>query len=252
MKTQASAISLLKKMKFESDYNKFAFLQSNRIVDPKHTEKMVKSLRMMGIIRPVVVIETDFIDGVMRKYIVDGQHLFYACMRENIEVPYIVIDVKDNMNLIYKMAMLNNSSKSWDLMNYIVAYKAVNVDYQRLFDLKMKYNLEILMIAAIGKNVISSKINGGEISTIIKEGSYIFNNDNAEKMAKDFSDIFIAVGPSDRWVKYNFLSQFMINYGAYDHKKTITNIKKNIAAIKAMTDVVYAREYIQNNIFIMK
>ena len=49
------ALALLKKMKFSSDYNKFFFLENiNRITDPKHIQKMVSSIRAMGVIRPVI------------------------------------------------------------------------------------------------------------------------------------------------------------------------------------------------------
>lgn len=245
-------LNTLKNMKFDKNYENFSLIESNRKVDSKHSEKMVVSLRTMGIIRPVVCIETDIIEGKLKRYIIDGQHLFYACKREEIDVPYILLDVKSNMELVYKMALVNNSSKSWDLMNYITAYKAVNDDYQKLYDMKLKYNMEVSMIAALGMNISSSSFTGsglGGVTNIIKEGKYKFTNPKSDIMCKDFSDIFIAIGSADRWVKFNFFAQFMQNYGKYNHPKTIRNIKIHIGTIKAMSDMSYAREFIQTKIF---
>jgi ParB-like chromosome segregation protein Spo0J len=53
----------------------------NREITPNQVTKLCKSVKKMGIIRPVLVVSISFIDGVKRTYILDGQHLFTALTR---------------------------------------------------------------------------------------------------------------------------------------------------------------------------
>ena len=84
----------------------------NRPIDPSHVTKLATSVESMGIIRPVVVVRTNIIDGIMKNYILDGQHLSFVCLRLNISMPYVFVEVKDQKDLIEKIALLNASSKS--------------------------------------------------------------------------------------------------------------------------------------------
>lgn len=238
--------NLLKNIKFEKDYTKFHFLQSNRIVDPKHTTKMTSSLKSMeAAIRPVVCINTNVVDGKKKLYIIDGQHLFYSLMKEEAEIPYIILEVVNMKDMIYKMALLNNSSKSWGLLDYIVAYKAVDIDYQILFELNLKYSIELNMLTAICLNVNSASM----VGSIIKDGSFKNLNKNYIEMCDKFQEIFVNVGTADRWIKHSFFTAFMMNYNKYKHSETVENITKNISTVKMMTTNDNVKNFI-NNLFI--
>jgi hypothetical protein len=227
----------------------FSYLPMNRVVCGKHIERMVSSIRAMGIIRPVVCTRTDVFDGEMKTYVIDGQHLLNACQRENIEVPYITIDISTEQDIVERMAMLNNSSKSWTLIDYVNAWKYYNSDYAKLKKFTNIYNLEVLIIAQICNNTKGAgNMAGG--SGILKKGEFKIINPHAEEMCKLFSDLFIAIGRADRWVKHQFLYVFLQAYGPkYNHDKTIANIQKNIKQIKIMSDVEKANEYIQKKVF---
>ena len=41
------------KLKLTTDYSKFAVLPMNRGIDSKHVQKMISSIRLMGVVRPV-------------------------------------------------------------------------------------------------------------------------------------------------------------------------------------------------------
>jgi hypothetical protein len=237
--------NLLKNIKFEKDYTKFHFLQSNRIVDPRHTTKMSNSLKSMEAVRPVVCINTNVVDGKKKLYIIDGQHLFYSLMKEEAEVPYVILEIKDMKDMIYKMALLNNSSKSWGLLDYIVAYKAVDIDYQFLFELNLKYSIELNMITAICLNTNSASL----VGSIIKDGTFKNHNKNSIEMCDKFQEIFVNIGVADRWVKHSFFIAFMMNYNKYKHSETIENISKNISTVKMMTANDNVKNFI-NNLFI--
>jgi hypothetical protein len=248
MKTELKdAVALLKKMKFSKDYNKFFLLDGiNRIPDPGHIQKMIQSIRAMGTIRPVICVRVNFMDGTYKLYIVDGQHLFKALCAENTEIPYIIIESTDKIDLVHKMAMLNNSSKPWTLLNYVNAFKMYIPDYNTLFDYRTKYNIEPLMLAAICTKGSSAVVS---TSQLLKSGKFKITNLESEKMAKAFNDFFLKIGQADRWVKHQFLQVFMRAWGTYDHTKSLENLDKHIKTIKAMSDTGAAEAFISKNIF---
>ena len=233
-----------------TDYTLFNYLPMNRNIDSKQVEALVQSIREMGVTRQVICVKTNCIDGELKTYVVDGQHLVHACQREDLPVEYRYIEITSEDDIIRKMAFYNNSSKSWKLMDYVNAWLYNNPDYLTLKKFKNLYNLEPLMIAGICNNADS--YNGvSAASDLIKTGEFRVTNPNAEAMCKDFSDLFIRIGKADRWVKHNFLRVFIQAYNGknYDHKKTLENVDKNIKTIKAMTDVSVANQFIQKKVF---
>lgn len=241
------ALALLKKIKFSKDYKKFLFLDNiNRMVDPAHVQKMVASIRSMNVVRPVICVQVSFITGKNQLFIVDGQHLFNALSAEGLEIPYVIIEIEDKIDLVHKMAMLNNSSKSWTLFNYVKAFKMQIPDYNELAELRDKYNIEPLMLAAICTRGTSAVVSG---SQLLKSGKFKITNPQAKEMAKAFNDFFLKIGRADRWVKHQFLQVFMRAWETYDHDEALANLDKHIKTIKAMSDTGAAEEFISKNIF---
>jgi len=206
---------------------------------------MISSIRLMGVIRPVVTTTTNVIEGETKTYIIDGQHLATALEREGLPIPHVDIAVESEEDLVEKMAYLNNSSKSWDLMNYINAWKMIRPDYMKLFKWKNMYDIEITMLAAIGIN------NAGIRNTTssIKTGNFQITNPKAEDMCKEFNDIFLKIGMSDRSVKFQFLAAFLQAYGTYNHTKVMSNIEKHMKTVKLLTDGDSTGTYIRTKIF---
>lgn len=233
------------KVKYTKDYSKFSFLTTNRSLDGKHIQKMIISIRKMGITRPVITTTTNIIEGIKKTYVIDGQHLLSALEREGLEVPYIELDIKDEFDLIDKMAYLNNSSKSWILMDYINAWKMLKPDYMQLFKWHNIYNLEPTMIAAIA--TLNSNIK--HTSAPIKDGTFKITNIKVEKMLEDFSEIFLEIGNVDRGIKFQFLNIFLTASSNYNHKKVLANIHKYLKDIKLLANGEETREFIKKLIF---
>lgn len=236
------------KIQHATSYSMFSILPMNREINSGHVQKMIESIKLMGIIRPVVICETDAIEGIKKKYILDGQHLATACEREGLAIPYMTINVKDEKDIVSKMAMLNNSSKSWDLMNYVNAYKMYYPDYMKLFKWKNMYDMEPSMIGCIAleRNGTSG------VSTTIRAGEFVITNPKTEEMCKAFNDIFLKIGKTDRWIRFKFLAVFMECYNTYDHAKTLDNVDKHMKSIKVLTDADETLKYIKYNIFNIK
>ncbi len=233
------------KVKHTTDYSKFAILPMNRGVDSRHVQKMITSIRKMGVIRCVIATTTNIIEGITKTYIIDGQHLATALEREGMPIPYIEINVDSEQELIEKMAYLNNSSKSWDLMNYINAWKMTQSDYMKLFKWKNMYDIEVSMLACIATNMPSIRYG----TQPIKNGTFKITNSKAEDMCKAFNDIFLKIGMADRGVKFQFLNAFMAAYGTYNHDKVLANIDKHLKTVKLMANGDETGTYIRKQIF---
>jgi len=233
------------KVKHATNYSKFSVLPMNRAIDSKHVQKMIASIRKMGVLRTVITCTTNIIEGVTKTYVIDGQHLATALEREGEPIPYIEIAIESQEDLIEKMAYLNNSSKSWDMMNYINAWKMIRPDYMKLFKWKNMYDIEVTMLAMIGINNTAIKHN----TSTIKTGQFQITNPKAEEMCKAFNDIFLKIGLADRAIKFQFLSAFMQAYGKYDHKKVMANIEKHMKTVKLMTDTEASGAFIRKTIF---
>jgi len=233
------------KVKHTTSYSKFSVLPMNREIDSKHVQKMIASIRKMGVLRCVIACNTNIIEGTNKTYIIDGQHLATALEREGQPIPYIEIAVTSEADLIEKMAYLNNSSKSWDLMNYINAWKMIQPDYMKLFKWKNMYDIEITMLAAIGVNNAGLRTS----TQSIKTGDFKITNPNAEDMCKAFNDIFLKIGMSERSVKFQFLTAFLQAYGSYNHAKVIANLDKHLKTVKLMLNGDDTATYIRRKIF---
>jgi len=233
------------KVKHATDYSKFSVLPMNRAIDSKHVQKMISSIRKMGVLRTVITCTTNMIEGSTKTYVIDGQHLATALEREGEPIPYIEITIESEEDLIEKMAYLNNSSKSWDMMNYINAWKMIRPDYMKLFKWKNMYDIEVTMLAMIGINNTAIKHN----TSTIKTGQFQITNPKAEAMCKAFNDIFLKIGLADRAIKFQFLSAFIQAYGSYDHKKVMANIEKHMKTVKLMTDTEASGAFIRKTIF---
>jgi hypothetical protein len=235
-------------IKHTESYKKFSILPMNREIRSKHVEELVESIRNMGIIRPVVACQTNVIEGEDKLYIIDGQHLATALERENMQIPYTTIEVEDEKDLIHKMGKLNNSSKSWVLIDYVNAYKFCNNDYRTLLKYKNLYNLEIMMAASICRNQYAITSN----SKTIKSGTFSVSNPQAEQMCKDFSDIFLKLANVDRSIKFSFLNAFIQSYDKITQDQVIDNLDKNIKRIKLIADLEEAKSFIRAKVFNIK
>ena len=151
-----------------TNYKMFSILPMNREIRSEHVEKLVKSIRTMGIIRPVIICKTDVLEGEMKNYIVDGQHLATACERESLPIPYVNIACKDEIDIVEKMGMLNNSSKSWALIDYVNAYKFCFMDYMKLLKFKNLYNLEYLVLDCLKMDKHPSHFNYHDALKLVK------------------------------------------------------------------------------------
>ncbi len=201
----------------------------NRPIVPSHVTKLASSIELMGIIRPVVVAKIPFIGNDV--YIIDGQHLYMACIRLGVEIPYVFIEVQDKLHLIEQIAKLNASSKNWILDDYITAWSSINEDYKVLGETKKIYDMEVSYIASIFMERTNSS-SGGYITNIIKRGEFKIMDHIRGIQTLDICTEVLGILPRmDRYANRTFLSTFLDKYRAwgkvYNHKVFIEFLKKN-------------------------
>jgi hypothetical protein len=153
----------------------------NRPIIPSQVSKMAESIQYFdGILRPVIVCKISFLDNQEKTYIVDGQHLYMACMRLKMDIPYLEIEVKDHRDLVQKIALLNATSKNWILDDYINTWAYYKKEYQEYRYLLGLYNIEKTILAEllhtgivraghIGNTSMSKTIKKGELRIVNKE-----------------------------------------------------------------------------------
>lgn len=202
----------------------------NRAIKPAQVSILAKALALMGCIRPVVVCYIDFICGKKEYYIIDGQHLFNALMRLGWPIPYVVIDVKDKKDLVEKIALLNSSSKSWSMQDYVTAWASLKEDYVKLNRYFEIYDMEINNLASILSN---SHISSNVIKKI-KWGEFTIQDEEKNvDIINGLTDVLKIIPRMNRFENRYVCTEyttFRRNSGCeYNHIKFIKNLEKNKA-----------------------
>lgn len=206
----------------------FSYLAGiNRPINPAQVTKLAQSVNKMGIIRPVVIAYISFIDGIKKPYIIDGQHLFNALIRNNMDIPYVTIDVKDKKDLVEKIALLNASSKNWALVDYITAWASLSPDYVKLNHYYQVYDLDLSTIAS----VLQSSIVHSDINKKVKNGSFTIVSEKQNVQILDYiTDMLKIISRlnrfENRYVCNEFI-KFIRSCKDYNHDKFIKNLAKN-------------------------
>lgn len=218
-------VQILKKDSKQS----FSYLAGiNRAINPAQVTKLAESVNNMGIIRPVIVAELSFIDGKKKLYIIDGQHLFNALIRNHMDIPYVTIAVKDKKELVEKIALLNASSKNWTIADYVTAWSSLSTDYVKLNHYYQVYDLDFGVLTAVLNNgssdsgTLTRKIKGGEFKIVDEEKNVTILN--------YLTDVLKIVPRMSRFENRYLCREyvkFLRNTLKYNHVKFLDNLKKN-------------------------
>ena len=166
----------------------------------------------------------------MEYYIVDGQHLFNACIRNGMDIPYVLIDIYDKKSLVEQIALLNASSKSWILTDYTRAWSSLIPDYVKLNHYFQVYDIEMGIVAGVlsGNSIANSAVSTKKIKT----GEFRIVNEAANvKILDNVTDVLKIVPRMNRYEnKYlcNEYVKFMKEKGcSYNHAKFLVFLTKN-------------------------
>lgn len=204
----------------------------NRPIIASQIDLLEESIKKIGVVRPVVIAKIAFISGKLESYIIDGQHLYMACLRLGINVPYVVIQVKDERDLIDKIALLNSSSKSWKMSDYVRAWAHISEDYIKLQEWLSKFKLEVSVLASIMSGNVG--VTGQMINRKLKSGDFKVKNEKHNlQLVQQVEDVLNLLPRSSRFgTKYlcNEYLTFVKNCpstgpNAYDHSHFLKGVK---------------------------
>lgn len=232
-------VNLLNLKVMPKDGKGFDFLVAlNRSIKPGQVTQIAKSINKMGVIRPIVVAKFTYL-GKQGTYIIDGQHLYHALLRNNSDFPYVEITVNDDADLVEKIALLNSSSKSWTLLDYIQAWSYVVSDYRILMKHFNTYDLEIQQLSSILHRGAVSHHNGENMSKIIKTGLFNVLNEKQAIITLDYiTDALKIIPRMDRMSNKLFVSAYVDYLNSkkdYDHAKFCKVLEKHAPQLKFVT-----------------
>jgi len=221
----------LKQIKWLGDNAKstFNYLAGiNRPIYPAQVTKLAESINKMGVVRPVIIAEIDFITGKKTKYIIDGQHLFNALIRNGMEIPYVTINVKDKQDLVEVIAKLNASSKNWTLLDYITAWGSLIPDYVKLNHYFQVYDFDMGVLSSVLSDLSTD---GGNVVKKIKNGTFrVINEERNVQILDNLTDVLKIVPRMNR-MENKYLCReyikFVKNCTKYNHSRFIKNLEKS-------------------------
>jgi len=209
----------------------------NRPIHPKQVNKLVYSANKMGIVRPIIIAELDFITGKKEYYIIDGQHLYTALsIRLDMDIPYVVVKIKDKQELVEQIALLNASSKSWSMEDYVTAWASLKTDYVKLNKYAEDYDLDISMAATI---LMNQSVDSSMTTNKIKAGEFTIINEavNAQ-IIKQLSDVLDIVPRNNRMQSKYFCREyvkFIRSCNKYDHKDFVGKLSTHVDKVVLAT-----------------
>ena len=199
----------------------------NRDIEPNHITTIATGvLTFKQCIRPIVVAKINWIDGTDKYYIIDGQHLYHALIRLGASIPYTVVTVDNEQDLIEKIAFANYSSKSWVLGDFIKAWSFIRPDYVTLNQLIATHNIQ-------ARTIVSCYMPsyGKSCSKVIKSGTFkIEDKKGGDRLIKQLEDCLSICPRGSMWDIERFSNaalKVMRNNKHYNHAQFIAYLKKH-------------------------
>lgn len=204
----------------------------NRPSKPSHVNELAESINKMGIIRPVIMANLKLKD-FLGQFIIDGQHLFLACLRLGIDIPVRFVEIKTEEELVKTLAMLNNTSKPWSLSDYVQSWSYIRPEYKILQEYYNTYGLELAPTAGI----LHQSPTIFNTLSIIKNGTLKIKDENKAVSIMEYVVDLLSVVPktdraSSRRLVNGYVQYIMNNYDTYDHEEALENIEKNIKSLE--------------------
>jgi|GEM_PF-7100863 len=178
--------SVMGYVRMSKNYEEFHFLRFNRDTINSHVINLIESIKMFGYLQFIIVIETDIIDGVMKKWIVDGQHRFKGCKAEGFPILYTTVSgITSKYELVRLIAKLNSTSRAWGLPNYVDAWESLGIPEYVI--LKQQYEKTRLPLSLLIQ-MYEDKSKKAAVAKFM-DGRFQMCNDSADRSIQWIVDI---------------------------------------------------------------
>lgn len=212
-----------------SDYCKLNHLPFNRNFSVR--QDLIDKMNLYGFNSPLHLIETDLIDGKLKKWLVDGQHRAITAAFLDITFTGIVVDVKFKSisEIVHYVASLNSAQKPWSAINYVESYNFLGYkEYNTLLTVKNScpYTIETISCMLAGHRT------SGHTSKSIKNGTFVVNHFNEAKYTLSLA---AKLGKYQKLTSRMLLAlNYVCSLKTFDEKRFTLNYKANAKQIKEL------------------
>lgn len=205
--------------------DKLIQLPFNRKISEKQIKALMKAIAEAGIARLPVIIATRSITGKLEYYILDGQHLIEASKRLGIDkIQCIYVESESISWMVNMMAMLNNVTQKWTLMDYVDAY--CGTGSENFFKLK-NHSIVNGLSVAVSASILSGTNVAGKAINPIKDGTFKVSNVEHDVITQNLLEVSSLVNTNSAKFHKAYLSFYRSLNGKYNHKKLMDKIKDN-------------------------
>lgn len=211
------------------EYDSLHLLPFNRKIDMDHVAEIGKSIDEFGIIDFVKVVETNCVDGVMKKWIVDGQHTYFSEKKRNLPILYVLIRVDSLGELVRLIAVLNNRRKPWKSKDYLHAWDSLNIPVY-------KNVLEWTSSKKLGFSLVLEALGGKDpkaASLLFKDGNFRAEpGDKGVTLLEKIYDLKPLLPRSMR-IQVGVMRFIRSIYDTYNHEKLKSLLKQKKVTFEA-------------------
>lgn len=200
-------------------------LPFNRDKKEKQIKSLMKAMVTGGIARMPLIIMTRAITGKLEYYILDGQHLIEGCKRLGIDkIQCIYVESESISWMVNIMAMLNNVTQKWVLMDYVDAYCGTgNENFYKLKNHSIVNGLSV----AVSASILSGTNIAGKSCTSIKDGTFRISEVEHATITKNLLEVSSLVKTNSAKFHKAYLSFYRSLNGKYNHKNFVEKVKSS-------------------------
>jgi hypothetical protein len=179
-----------------TDYDKLKFFQYNRSSDVR--KDLGESMRDIGFIDEIKVVQTSIVNGRKELYVVDGQNRLKTAKAMNLPFDYIIVkEVNTKEDIIKLVTAYNSKHKVWKPMDYVNMYTLLCNEHYTVLKAKCiehKMSPTALSIVFTG--------NGSNVKKKLMDGHFkITHRDFGEKVINEIVEIMKSVKVSSKFIQ---------------------------------------------------
>lgn len=212
-----------------SNYKQFHKFEFNRKTSKKHSRRIADSIRRNGITSYPLIIYTDIIDGEPKYYIVDGQHRCEAFEILGLPIWFTLYTKRSPgpttmYDLVRLVSDVNNTSKPWNIHQYLLAWKSLKIrEYEKIYLKRKEVNLPI--------NILLQSYSGHSRKRAITDfvdGKYkMLDEANGDIYVKYLADLQSEIKSKSTAFLSGLVCFFREEGENYDNEKMINAVKKS-------------------------
>ena len=193
-----------------SNYALFYFFNFNRPVNKNHVKVLADSMKRWGFQGCITVIKTSAIDGIMRYYVLDGQHRLSAAKLLGIPIEFKIVEIETKLELAQFISDVNNSAKGWGTNQFLNVWAQLEIrEYVKMLRIQQETNIQItpLVKAYSGKGSMKD----------FRSGTMVFIDEaKSDKIIEQIVDLDGYL-PKKAFCRRAIIE--IMNNKNYDHKK---------------------------------